>query len=153
MENKRLTSLLVVSLIIIGMITIIIIKNGQKNKEFYPNNYEKGFELLATEDFDKEEVLSRGYPSLLDIGGGECIPCKAMKPVLVELNDEWQGKVIVKFIDYWKYPDLGNQFNFSVIPTQFFYDKDGKLYKTHQGQITKEEVIDTFEEMGYSFNE
>ncbi len=153
MENKRLTSLLVVSLIIIGMISIIIIKDSQKGKEFIANNYEKGFELLATEDFDKEEVLSRGYPALLDIGGGECNSCKAMKPELEKLNQEWQGKVIVKFIDYWKYPELGEQFNFSVIPTQFFYDEDGKLYKTHQGQITKEEAIEIFKEMGYDFNE
>lgn len=151
MENKKLFSVIVVFLIIICMI-IIVVKKNQK-EEVSSNTYKDGFELLATENFDKEEVLSKGYPTLLDIGGGECIPCKAMKPVLVQLNDEWQGKVIVKFIDYWKYPELGEQFNFSVIPTQFFYDEDGKLIETHQGQITKEEVIDIFKEMGYDFNE
>lgn len=152
MENKRIFNLVVVLLIVIGMIIIIVVKKNQK-EEVNSNNYKEGFELLATEDFNKDEVLSKGYPALLDIGGGECIPCKAMKPVLVQLNDEWQGKVIVKFIDYWKYPDLGEQFNFSVIPTQFFYDEDGKLYKTHQGQITKEEATEIFKEMGYSFDE
>jgi len=152
MENRRLISLIVVLLIIMGMISIIIVKNSQKEKEANSDTYEKGFELLATEDFDKEEVLSRGYPVLLDIGGGECIPCKAMKPVLEELNEQWQKKVIVKFVDYWQYPDLANQFDFSVIPTQFFYDEDGKLYTTHQGQITKDEVIEIFKEMGYSFD-
>lgn len=151
METKRITGLIVVSLIIISMLCIIIIKNSQKENE---KNYdvENGFELLATEDFKKEEVLSRGYPVLLDIGGGECVPCKAMKPVLEELNEEWQNKVIVKFVDYWQYPDLADQFNFSVIPTQFFYDEDGKLYTTHQGQITKDEVKEIFKEMGYSFD-
>lgn len=152
MKNKKLISLIVVSLIIISMIIIIIVKNNQK-KELNYNIYIEGFALLATEDFNKEEVLSRGYPVLLDIGGGECIPCKAMKPVLEELNEQWQGKVIVKFVDYWKYPDLAKQFNFSIIPTQFFYNKNGKLYKTHQGQITKDEVVKIFKEMGYSFDE
>lgn len=152
MENKRLFSLIVVLLIIIGMIIVIVVKENKKEVEANSNPNEDGFELLATENFDKEEVLSRGYPVLLDIGGGECIPCKAMKPVLEELNEDWQGKVIVKFVDYWQYPDLANQFNFSVIPTQFFYDEEGNLYKTHQGQITKEEVIKVFKDMGYSFN-
>lgn len=153
MENKRLIGLIVVSVIMIGMIGIVIAKNSEKEEELNYSTYEEGFELLAIEDFDKEEVLSRGYPVLLDIGGGECIPCKAMKPVLEELNEDWQGKVIVKFVDYWKYPDLADQFDFSVIPTQFFYDEDGKLYTTHQGQITKDEVIEIFKEMGYSFDE
>lgn len=153
MKNKRFISLITVSLIIIGMIIIIVIKNSKNEEQVNNNTYERGFELLATKDFDKEEVLSRGYPVLLDIGGGECISCKAMKPVLEELNEQWQGKIIVKFVDYWKYPDLADQFNFSVIPTQFFYDEDGKLYKTHQGQITKDEVIEFFKEMGYSFDE
>ncbi len=153
MENKRLISLIVVSLIVISLIGIMIVKDSQKEEEKNYSTNENGFELLATEDFDKKEVLSRGYPVLLDIGGGECIPCKAMKPVLEELNEQWQGKVIVKFVDYWQYPDLAEQFDFSVIPTQFFYDENGKLYTTHQGQITKEEVIEIFEEMGYSFDE
>ena len=153
MKNKRLIGLVVVSLIIISMISIIIIKNSSKEEEINSNTYEAVFELLATKDFDKKEILSKGYPVLLDIGGGECLPCKAMKPVLEQLNEEWQGKAIVKFIDYWKYPALADQFDFSIIPTQFFYDEDGKLYTTHQGQITKEEVIEIFEEMGYSFDE
>lgn len=153
METKRITGLIVVSLIIFSMLGIIIIKNSQKQNEKNYAEYEDGFELLATEDFDKEEVLARGYPVLLDIGGGECIPCKAMKPVLEELNEEWQNKVIVKFVDYWQYPDLADQFDFSVIPTQFFYDEDGELYTTHQGQITKDEVKEIFKEMGYSFDE
>lgn len=152
MENKKLVSLIVVILILISMISIAFIKSS-KDKEAKHINYKEGFELLATEDFNKEEVLSRGYPALLDIGGGECIPCKAMKSVLEELNEKWQGKVIVKFVDYWKYPDLANQFSFSIIPTQFFYDEEGNLYKTHQGQITTEEVINIFKDMRYRFDE
>lgn len=94
-----------------------------------------------------------GYPTLLDIGGADCVPCKAMAPVLKELNSELMGKAIIKFIDYWKYSHLASQFEFEVIPTQFFYDEEGKLYKTHQGEMTKEEILAIFKDMGYEFND
>ncbi|NLA33051.1 MAG: thioredoxin family protein [Mollicutes bacterium] len=74
-----------------------------------------------------------------------------MAKVLQELNKELMGKAIVKFVDYWKYGYLASQFEFEVIPTQFFYDKNGNLYKTHQGEISKSEALNIFKEMGYDF--
>lgn len=149
MKNNKALIIFIISIVLL-MAGIIIFK--PKDQKADTSNSANGFELLTTKDFNKEDVLARGYPTMLDIGGAECVPCKAMKPVLDELNKEWQGKAIVKFVDYWKYPKLANQFEFKVIPTQFFYDKNGKLFKTHEGGITKEEVITIFKEMGYDFN-
>lgn len=151
MKNKKIFDIIVVSTILIFMILIMVLKGSEGEKGSKPT--EKGFELLATSDFDKMEVISRGYPTLLDIGGEDCMACKSMKPILEEVNELWQGKIIVKFIDYWKYPHLAEQFNFKVIPTQYFYDEYGNLYTTHEGTITKKEIINIFKEMGYSFDE
>lgn len=94
-----------------------------------------------------------GYPAMLDIGGSDCISCKNMATTLKELNKELMGKAIVKFIDYWQYGHLASQFEFEVIPTQFFYNENGELYKTHKGELTKEEILAIFKEMGYEFND
>ena len=151
-ESKKILRILIIAVVVVGILVINIVKSNQgaqKNNE----NTVSGFELLAESDFKLEETLALGYPTLVDIGGADCVPCKAMAPVLKELNEELMGKAIIKFVDYWKYPDLANQFDFSAIPTQFFYDEEGKLYTTHQGQITKEEVVEIFKEMGYSFDD
>jgi thioredoxin 1 len=148
--KKKITGIIVVSIIIVSMVVIASLKKDYQERVL-PNAV-AGFELLALEDFDKEEVLQRGYPALLDLGGDDCIPCKEMKPVLEELNEEWQGEIIVKFVDVWKYPKLADQFHLRTIPTQYFYDKEGNLYETHEGSITKEEIITIFEEMGYIVN-
>lgn len=151
MKNKKTKGIVVICIIVISMIALSSIKWDKKDKKLV--NAVEGFELLATSDFNKEEVISRGYPTMLDIGGADCVPCKAMKPVLDELNELWQGKIIIKFVDYWKYPELANQFEFKLIPTQFFYDETGNLYTIHEGNIEKDDVINTFIEMGYDFNE
>lgn len=153
--DKKVFGLVVVISIILILGGLYIIKRNKEETNSVPS-YSisiRGFELNVQTDFNKEEVITRGYPTMLDIGGGDCIACKQMKPILEKLNEEWQGLVIVKFVDYWKYPHLADQFNFKVIPTQFFYDDKGKLFKTHEGAITEAEIRNIFEEMGYEFNE
>ncbi len=143
-ENKNL---LIISLVIIGIVLIGIIKASLEVE----HSTSETFDLHVDAGFNKEAVLNEGYPTMLDIGGADCIPCKAMAPVLEKLNEDLEGKAIIKFVDYWKYPALANQFEFSVIPTQFFYDADGNLFTTHEGEITEEEALDIFKEMGYEF--
>ena len=149
-KNSKKGIIIVVLIILIGLIIIKYSNNDQKSSN---ENVITGFELLASTDFKKEEILALGYPTLLDIGGAECIPCKAMAPVLKELNKELMGKAIIKFVDYWKYPHLASQFQFNVIPTQFFYDEHGELNRVHEGGITKEGILAIFKEMGYTFDE
>lgn len=129
------------------------------------------FDLDATEDFDLDTILSYGLPVVIDFGSDSCIPCQEMAPVLEELNEELRGKVIVKFVDVWVNTDAAQVVPLKVIPTQFFFDKDGKpyvpsdtlsssfimygnqetnvhLFTAHEGGITKEEVLAVLEEMG-----
>lgn len=70
-----------------------------------------------------------------------------MKPDLIELNQELQGKVIVNIVDVMEYYDLSKQFDINLIPTQFFYNSDGTLYKKHVGAMTKNEILSILEEM------
>lgn len=128
------------------------------------------FALDATEDFDLEKILSYGLPVVLDFGADSCVPCKEMAPVLKELNEELRGKAIVKFVDVWKNSDPANNVPIRVIPTQFFFDKDGKPYSpsndsigfiqyqskdtdeivftAHEGGMTKEQILSVLKELG-----
>ena len=127
--------------------------------------------LLTTSNLNLDKLKLYGLPILIDFGADECIPCKQMAPVLEKLNKEWQGKVIVKFVDVWKYPDAAAGFPLQVIPTQFFFDAHGNpyvpsnpeekqmlmyylkdsgkhVYTAHQGALTEEQIREIFKEMG-----
>jgi len=127
--------------------------------------------LLAANVIDLDKLKSYGLPIIIDFGADSCIPCKEMAPVLKKLNKEWQGKVIVKFVDVWKYPNAAADFPVQMIPTQFFFDAQGNpyvpsdpeamqmqmymlkdtgkhVYTAHVGGITEAQLRAVFEEMG-----
>ncbi|AGA68488.1 thioredoxin domain-containing protein [Desulfitobacterium dichloroeliminans LMG P-21439] len=129
------------------------------------------FALHVTESLEIEQLKSYGLPIIIDFGADSCIPCKEMAPVLKELNEELQGRAIVKFVDVWKYKELAKGYPINLIPTQVFIDAEGKPYKpkdpdamqmnlytlrdseehvftTHEGSLSKEQLLVILEEMG-----
>ncbi len=94
-----------------------------------------------------------GLPKLLDLGSKSCIPCKMMAPILEELTKEYAGKFGVEFID------VGERENAAAarahliqqIPTQIFFDKDGKELWRHEGFLGKAEILGKWKELGYEF--
>ena len=156
--------------IILVVTSIWFIKNNDKKFLADPNQLLADFSLQAS-SIDLEKLKSFGLPILIDFGADSCIPCKKMAPVLTELNRKYQGKVIIKFVDVWKYPEAVKGFPFKLIPTQFFFtskgepmlpettlpfdvtaisrNEDGKhIFTTHQGGLTKEQFESAFEKMG-----
>lgn len=90
-------------------------------------------------------------PLLLDIGSTTCIPCKKMAPILEELEDEFEGVVEIEFIDVYKETGAARKYRIMVIPTQIFYDQEGKEFYRHLGFMGKEEILKVFREMGVKF--
>ncbi len=93
-------------------------------------------------------VANAKLPKLLDLGAGKCIPCKMMFPVLDELKKECAGRMNVEFIDVWKNPDAGKQYGIEVIPTQIFYDAEGKELFRHVGFFAKEDILAKWQALG-----
>ncbi|MCL4191160.1 MAG: thioredoxin family protein [Thermoguttaceae bacterium] len=88
-------------------------------------------------------------PRLVDLGAGKCIPCKMMAPILDELKEEYAGSLDVVFIDVWEDASAGEKYGIETIPTQIFYDPDGKELFRHVGFIAKEEILAKWEELGF----
>lgn len=91
---------------------------------------------------------TKPLPRLIDLGADKCIPCKMMAPILEELKTEFAGRLEVEFIDVWKNPNAGRQYGIEVIPTQIFYNAQGKELARHVGFISKEDLLKKWKELG-----
>ncbi|MBI9111834.1 co-chaperone YbbN [Maridesulfovibrio ferrireducens] len=95
-----------------------------------------------------QAIPVKGMVTMVDIGAKACVPCKMMIPVIESLSKEYEGKAAIVFIDVWKNPDEASQFGISTIPTQIFYDKDGKEKMRHTGYFSKEEIVKVLKGLG-----
>lgn len=100
------------------------------------------------ENFAEASVVGKGMPVLLELGARECVPCKMMMPVLKELAEKYPEQFTVAFHDVWQDPSVGEKYGVSVIPTQIFFDKDGKELFRHEGFFPKEDILAKWKELG-----
>ena len=91
---------------------------------------------------------AKPLPKLLDLGAGTCIPCKMMAPILKELKKEYAGKMDVEVIDVREHPEAGKTYGIEMIPTQIFYDAEGKERFRHVGFFGKEDILGKWKELG-----
>ena len=92
--------------------------------------------------------IAAKLPRVVDLGADKCKACKDLAPILAELKKEYAGRVTVDFIDVWKAPKAGEPYKISVIPTQVFFDKDGKEVWRHVGFLSKADFVAKFKELG-----
>ncbi len=95
-----------------------------------------------------ETPVQKPLPRLLDLGAGKCVPCKMMTPILDELKTTYAGKLEVVFIDVWENQQAGEQYGIRMIPTQIFYDADGKELFRHEGFFAKEDILAKWKSLG-----
>lgn len=94
------------------------------------------------------EAPVKGMVTMVDIGAKECIPCKMMAPIMEELEKEYKGRAAILFIDVWKYRDEGRKYGVRTIPTQIFYDRDGKEVRRHEGFMDKKSIVAELQKLG-----
>jgi thioredoxin 1 len=90
-------------------------------------------------------------PKLIDLGSETCVPCKLMAPILDELKMEYAGRFDVIFIDVWKDRSAGPKHGVRVIPTQIFFDAEGKELFRHEGFFSREDILGKWQELGFVF--
>ena len=99
-----------------------------------------------SEDYSK--IPEKGKITLIDLGAATCIPCKMMVPVLDKVKKRFAGKADVIVIDIRYNRDQAQRFQLRAIPTQLFFDKDGKEVYRHLGFLDENAIIEQFTKMG-----
>lgn len=95
-----------------------------------------------------DEALKKGKPVLADFGRGVYIPCKQMKPVLEELAAEYKEKTSILIIEIDEHPALTRRHHVRLIPTQIFFDAQGKEIYRHEGFMSKKAIKEKFKDIG-----
>jgi thioredoxin 1 len=93
-------------------------------------------------------AAGKKLPRVVDLGADKCKACKDLAPILEQLRKDYEGRVTVDFIDVWKTPKAGEPYKIRVIPTQIFFDADGKEVWRHEGFLPKADFIAKFAELG-----
>ena len=92
----------------------------------------------------------RGMVTMVDLGADSCIPCKMMAPIIEKLEKDYRGKAAIVFIDVWKDKEPAKRFGIRAIPTQIFFDKEGKEVYRHEGFMGEAEIDRIFKKIGVS---
>jgi len=91
-----------------------------------------------------------GRVTMIDLGATECIPCKMMAPIIEELRIRYTGKADILFIDVWNDPELAKIYGIQAIPTQIFFDGNGREVFRHVGFLDKKRIVDILTKLGVS---
>lgn len=113
----------------------------------------KQVETKQTEPDSKAEVTQK-LPKLIDFGAHKCIPCKMMAPILEKLTKEYKGVFDVEFIDVWQPENKkkAERHQIRIIPTQIFFDADGKELYRHEGFFARKDILQKWKELGVGRN-
>ena len=90
----------------------------------------------------------KGMVTMIDLGAKKCIPCKMMAPIMEKMEKKYDGKAAIVFIDVWEHPEQARRFGIRGIPTQIFYDADGKEVTRHVGFMPEENIVKTLSQLG-----
>src|SRR3954452_3387876 len=85
---------------------------------------------------DQEWKYKGQLPAIVDFYAEWCGPCKAVAPILEELSDEYEGKLLIYKVDTDKETELSYLFGIQSIPTLLFIPMQGSLM-VQRGAIPK----------------
>jgi thioredoxin len=89
---------------------------------------------LTTQEF-KEKIFNyetkkdwkyEGLPAIIDFYADWCGPCKMVAPILEELSNEYEGKLVIYKVNTDKEQELSAVFGIQSIPTMLFIGADGE---------------------------
>lgn len=133
MIKNNVMKIIVLVLIILSIISIFIYKkiiNSEKVK----------VEMKSDEKNQDVGIYSANTSKvvkMLNFVQDGCPPCKQMKSLILELKQEYEGRVEIEELDIYLNSNLAEKYDIMYTPTQIFLDKDNNVIYKNVGFLGK----------------
>ncbi len=94
---------------------------------------------VVTDESFESDVINAPQMVLVDFWAAWCEPCKALAPVLDEIADEYDTKIVVAKINVDENNQSPQKYGVRGIPTMLLF-KDGDVVATKIGVLSKAEL-------------
>lgn len=141
MKNKTETKVLLT--ILAPGLLFFTLSCGQ-NSNITDKAKDSGLSSISTPTEKKYKV------TFIEFGSVSCIPCRQMQIVMKSVEAKYSKDVKVIFYDVWtdEGKPFGIKYGISAIPTQLFFDENGKQYFRHEGFFPEAELVKVLQQKG-----
>ncbi len=95
---------------------------------------------LQFTDGNIKEAINSGKPVVVDFWAEWCGPCRMVGPIIEELANEYEGKVIIGKLDVDENTETPQEYGIRNIPTILFF-KDGQIVDKQIGAAQKSAFV------------
>jgi thioredoxin 1 len=88
-----------------------------------------------------QAALARGKPVVAEFGSVSCAGCREMKAILADLQRAHGDKLTVVDVDVLKERQYLARYRIQLMPTQVFFDAQGREIGRHMGTISGDEIV------------
>lgn len=144
MIKNNVMKIIVLVLIILSIISIFIYKkiiNSEKVK----------VEMKSDEKNQDVGIYSANTSKvvkMLNFVQDGCPPCKQMKSLILELKQEYEGRVEIEELDIYLNSNLAEKYDIMYTPTQIFLDKDNNVIYKNVGFLGKNKIKEIIDKGG-----
>jgi len=153
--------ILVATLFLAGTMSFSSACNNSNNDEnsksaIAPTSQEKAKTIHLTTETFKQKVFNYetnkdwkyegSVPCIIDFYASWCGPCKRIAPILEELAEEYDGKIIIYKVNTESEQELAGAFGIQSIPALLFVPVKGQPQMA-QGALPKETFIEAINEV------
>jgi len=104
-------------------------------------------EKMAIEITDanfEELVMKSDKPVIVDFWAEWCGPCRMVGPIVQEIGQDYEGRVVVGKLDVDSNPGVSVKFGIRNIPT-ILYFKNGEVVDKQVGAVPKQILVNKLE--------